>query len=489
VLFTSLTFFLFAPVVVALAGVVPTRARWAWLLVASCAFYVFSAGSNVIVLAGVTLVAFACGHGIARTGSRGRRRLYLGAGLVAVLGPLIVFKFYDFLAGEIDALLVSRGLSATSALPRLGVRTPVGLSFYAFSVVSYLIDVYARRMPAESHVGRFSLFVAFFPKILAGPIERARTFLPQLDRCARLDWDRLVSGLQLIVWGLFKKVVIADNLAPFVDKGFGSPTYAPLIDVILAVYFFAFQIYCDFSGYTSIALGLSELLGLDLMENFRRPYLARSTSEFWAERWHLSLASWFRDYLYIPLGGSRTGAFRRAVNVMTVFVVSGLWHAGLGYGVGWTFLVWGALNGLYQWVGLATAPLWRWSAGRLPRIAGSRGLHVLRVLLTFHVIALAWIFFRAASLADALTVLRRIGSNLPLLPKLATQYPFSWEHAVAVALIALLLGLEILDERRSVLARLRTAPVLVRWTLYYATIFALLILGRWQMPQFIYMQF
>src|SRR3990172_9381100 len=267
-------------------------------------------------------------------------------------------------------------------------------------------------MTAEAHVGKFGVYVAFFPKIFAGPIERARTFLPQLGRVVRLEPDRLVSGLQLILWGLVKKVVIADNLAPFVDKGFGNPAYAPPVDLILATYFFAFQIYCDFSGYTDIAIGVSRVLGFELVENFRRPYLARSPADFWGRRWHLSLAGWFRDYMYIPLGGSRVGRLRHYFNIMAVFMVSGLWHAGLGYGVGWTFLVWGALNGSYQWAGLATRPLWRRVGEWLPRTSRSVPLLVLRVLLTFHLIAITWVFFRAKTLGDAWLILKKIGLNL-----------------------------------------------------------------------------
>ena len=225
------------------------------------------------------------------------------------------------------------------SLPRLGVTTPVGYSFYAFSAASYLIDIYARRLSGSHHPGHVALYVAYFPKIFAGPIERATAFLPQVvGRPARRSRSCAVLGLQLIGWGLFKKVVIADNLAPLVDRNFGIVAFASPIELLVSVYFFAFQIYCDFSGYTDIAIGVSLLFGLQLMENFRRPYLSRSTAEFWGERWHISLGRWFRDYLYIPLGGSRAGPLRRYLNIMVVFVVSGLWHAGLGYGVGWTFL-------------------------------------------------------------------------------------------------------------------------------------------------------
>ena len=221
----------------------------------------------------------------------------------------------------------------------------------------------------------------------------------------------------------------------------------------------------------------------------RRPYLSRSTAEFWAERWHISLGRWFRDYLYIPLGGSRAGTVRHAINVMVVFLVSGLWHAGLGYGVGWTFLVWGALNGAYQWAGLATRGLWRRIGKALPRVAASAWLRVLRIVITFHLILLSWVFFRAGSMHDAMLVLQKIGARITDLPHMLTIYPFSTEQLTGFGLIAFLLVYEIIDERSPVFQRLAEAPVALRWGTYYLGIFALLLLGRWQAKEFIYMQF
>jgi D-alanyl-lipoteichoic acid acyltransferase DltB (MBOAT superfamily) len=489
-LFNSPSFLAFLALVTVAVHGLPRRWRWVLLLAASYYFYALWRFENLGYLLAATLSAFAGGWLIASSPRAATRRTALVAGLVFNLGLLAVAKYGDFAVEQVAPALRAVGLLGPDDEPRrLGLTAPVGLSFYAFSVVTYLVDVYAGRMPVERDPGRFALYTAFFPKIFAGPIERARTFLPQVTAAARLDGERLVSGLQLVGWGLVKKVVIADNLAPLVDRAFARPQYAPPVDLIVGAYLFAFQIYCDFSGYSDIAIGASRLLGFDLMENFRRPYLARSTAEFWSRRWHVSLATWFRDYLYIPLGGSRVGWPRHYLNVMLVFVVSGLWHAGLGYGVGWSFLVWGALNGLYQWIGLATAPLWRRTGAAWPGAAGSAALHVARVALTFHLVTFAWIFFRAATVADALTMLRRIHASLGSLPSMIGLYPFSAEHAMAVALVALLLVVEILDERRPVVRRLGALPVPVRWALYYATIFLLLVLGTWQTKQFIYMQF
>ena len=489
-LFNSLAFFLFLPLALALFSVLPKRQRWGWLLLASYVFYGSFGAINLVYLGAVTVVVYACGRGIAQSGGAPMRRAFLIAGLVAVLGSLVAFKYYDFLAAEFEGLLTAVGGSEPAPwLPRLGLVTPVGYSFYAFMAASYLIDVYLGRLAAEPQPGRLALNLAFFPKILAGPIERSTTLLPQLRGRLAVQPEQIVLGLQLIVWGLFKKVVIADNLAPLVDRSFKIAQFATPMDLLVSVYFFAFQIYCDFSGYTDIAIGVALLFGIRLMENFRRPYLSRSTAEFWGDRWHISLGHWFRDYLYIPLGGSRVGSARRYANIMLVFVVSGLWHAGLGYGVGWTFLIWGALNGFYQWVSLATRSFWRGLGVRMPQLAESMPVQALRVLLTFHLIAASWIFFRAASVDDALVILRKIATAIPAIPGLITRFPFTAEHYTGFGLIALLVAIEILDERRSIWERLAVAPLVLRWGIYYAGILALLLLGRWQAREFIYMQF
>jgi alginate O-acetyltransferase complex protein AlgI len=485
-LFTSLEFFAFLPLVLLVFSATPVAQRWAVMLLASYLFYGIWQPFNLVYLGAVTLVVYGCGWTVERASRPAARKTLLAAGLVALLGSLVAFKFYDFIAGEFE-----RWFAATFALalPRLGVSTPVGYSFYAFSGSSYLIDVYVRRLSAKHHPGHIALYVAYFPKIFAGPIERATAFLPQIVAGLRADSGRAILGLQLIGWGLFKKVVIADNLAPLVDRNFGIVAFASPIELLISVYFFAFQIYCDFSGYTDIAIGVSRLFGLQLIENFRRPYLSRSTAEFWGERWHISLGRWFRDYLYIPLGGSRSGALRQYLNTMVVFVVSGLWHAGLGYGVGWTFLIWGALNGAYQWAGLATRGLWGRLGRLLPALHQSAALSLMRILLTFHLIAISWIFFRAKSVSDALTVIRKIGTNFLEIPSLVIQYPFTAEHGLGFFLIGILLAVETLDERRPLAQRLASAPTILRWGSYYLVIFSLLILGRWQAKEFIYMQF
>lgn len=484
-LFNSLAFLVFLPLAWAAFAMLPAPRRGWFLLAASAFFYGFERPQQLLPLAAVTLVVVLGVSALGRTNGRRARRGVLAAALVLVLGSLAALKFYDFAAGEIEAAFGGDSM----ALPRLGAGAPAGFSFYAFSAVSALVDAYTRRLPVAAGPARLALYLAWFPKILAGPIERATHFLPQLAAGVAAEPTRVVLGLHLVLWGLVKKVVLADNLAPLVDKAFAIPAFASPVDLLLAVYFFAFQIYGDFSGYTDIAIGVSLLFGLTLAENFRRPYLARSTAEFWADRWHISLGRWFRDYLYVPLGGSRAGWLRRYANVMLVFLASGLWHAGLGFGVGWTFLVWGALNGGYQWAGIATRPMWQRLAERLPRVASSRGWALLRVLLTFHLITLAWVFFRSRTLGDATLILRRLGEHAAELPALALNYPFNADQVTGAVLVLGLVAVEWLDERRAIFERLTAMPAWRRWTVWYAALALLLLAGRWQAREFIYMQF
>ena len=489
-LFNSLGFFLFLPVVLVVFWKLSEQWRWQWLLLASYGFYASFSPFNLLYLGPLTIVTLLLGQALSREVSDRKRQFLLAAGLVFTIGSLIVFKFYDFLAGEIERLMLAwRPSTSPIVLPRLRVTAPAGYSFFAFMAASYLIDTYRRKIETKPRIQDVALYIAYFPKILAGPIERATSFLPQMKACGVIDAALFTQGLQLIGLGLVKKVVIADNLAPFVDKTFKIAAYASPIDLLMSVYFFAFQIYCDFSGYTDIAIGVSLLFGIRLMENFRRPYLAKSTTEFWSQRWHISLSRWFRDYLYIPLSGSKAGEFRRYVNIMLVFVVSGLWHAGLGYGVGWTFLVWGALNGAYQWASFATRPVRDLLTEKMPAVSASLALRIARIFVTFHLILLGWIFFRAQSINEALLVIGKIWSALPGMPALAARYPFTNEQLLGVLMILLLLVFEILDERRSIWDRLSRAPIALRWAAYYAGIFSLLILGRWQAKEFIYMQF
>lgn len=455
-LFNSFGFLAFFAVLAACYYALPHKYRWMLLVAASLYFYATFRAAYVLLLIGITLVAYLAGLGIEASSDRTRKKALLTAGIAAVLAPLFVFKYYNFFVGSLDV---------------------AGLSFYTFSCVSYLADVYAERLSPERHLGHFALYVSFFPKLLAGPIERARPFLSQLREPVSFSSAGVAFGLQLMLWGLFKKVVIADRLAPFVDAAYRQPEFSSAADLVLATYFFAFQLYCDFSGYSDIAIGAARVLGFDLMENFRRPYFSTSVREFWAHRWHLSLTGWFRDYLYIPLGGSRVSRLRLYGNVMAVFLISGLWH-----GANWTFVVWGGLNGLYQVVSLI------FIRGR-DQVHKSAARSFLQSLLTFHLILITWVFFRAASLSAAATILSRVARSAASLPRLIQARVMSGEVVFSLALIGVLLSVEALDETRPFWERVRAQPLFVRWSVYYALLFGLIVLGTWKLQRFVYMQF
>jgi D-alanyl-lipoteichoic acid acyltransferase DltB (MBOAT superfamily) len=430
------------------------RHRWLLLVAASLLFYATFRIEYLGLLFAVSAVAYGAGLFIARPTDTPRRAV-LGASVAAIVAMLAIAKL----------------------APQAGIAGAAGLSFYSLSAVSYLVDVSRGELAAERHFGRLLLYLAFFPKLLAGPIERARPFLEQLSTPVAFSGSGVVSGLQLVLWGLFKKVVIADRLAVFVDAAYRQPTFASPADLVLATYFFAFQLYCDFSGYSDMAIGTARVLGIDLMDNFRRPYLAASVAEFWSRRWHVSLATWFRDYVYVPLGGSRTSRVRHALNLMSVFLLSGAWH-----GANWTFVIWGGLNGLYV---VASTALRRRTAVATP----SAFRRTLAALGTFHAVLITWVFFRAASLQDAATIFERTARAVPVLPRLLWVRLHEPAILLAIATIVVLVAVELVDEQRPMWERLRARPIALRWAVYYALLAALVLLGTWNQRQFVYMQF
>jgi alginate O-acetyltransferase complex protein AlgI len=459
VLFNSLSFLGSFVVFAVVYYAIDHRLRWILLTVASLGFYALFSVVAVAALLAVTGVTYVGGLAIGRPGGgRWRRRAVLASAVTLVSSVLVYSKFFG------------------------SFGTSVGVSFYTLSCVSYLVDIHAGRLGAERHPGYLTLYVAFFPKLLAGPIERARPFLAQVRQPVIFSDPAVSLGLWLMLWGLFKKVVIADRLARFVDVAYAQPAFASPADLLIATYFFAFQLYCDFSGYSDIAIGAARVLGFDLMANFRRPYLSTSVREFWAHRWHLSLSAWFRDYVYIPMGGSRAGVTRQLLSVMVVFLLSGVWH-----GTDWTFVIWGGLNGAYVVASILIARLWpptSQAAG-----VGRGAAASLRRVCTFHLILVTWVFFRAASLSDAETVLVRIGQSAVRLPGLVMTRIASVEVAVSLMLIAGLLLAERAEESRPLWAWLAPQPVQVRWAAYYALLLALVVMGVWNVRQFVYMQF
>lgn len=395
-LFNSLTFLVFFAGVLGLNYALPWGPRWKMLLAASCVFYMAFIPAYLAILAVTITIDYAMALLIEPSVGR-RRTVYLVISIVATCLVLFVFKYYDFFLETLNGL--SRLAGSRTVLPLARIVLPIGLSFHTFQSLSYVIEVYRGRQKAERHFGLYSLYVMFFPQLVAGPIERPQNMLHQFHEDRRFDADEFVAGAREAAWGYFKKMVVADRLATYVNHVYGGWRSMGGLPLLIATLFFAVQIYADFSGYSSIAIGCARMLGFRLMVNFRRPYLAADISDFW-RRWHISLSTWFRDYVYFPLGGSRCGRARVWFNLLVTFLISGLWH-----GARWTFAVWGLYNGLLLVAEHALSPVLA--------AAGAAG----RTLWRFTGLSLllaGWVFFRADSLAAALHILRTIATDTHL---------------------------------------------------------------------------
>lgn len=484
-LFNSLEFLIFFPIVVILYFACPYRYRWALLLGASYYFYAAWKLEYIFLLLAVTLISYTTALLMVKPEYQNKRvgLLVLAVGLN--LAPLFVFKYFNFFNDSFRVAFNQFNLFYN--VPMFQMLLPVGISFYTFQALGYVIDVYRGKVEPERHLGRFALFVSFFPQILAGPIERATNMLPQYYEKFDFDEARVTSGLRLMLWGMFMKIVIADRLGLYVNTVYNDPSVWSGWPLLLATYFFAFQIYCDFAGYSNIAIGAARVMGFDLMENFRRPYFAQSPSDFW-RRWHISLSSWFRDYLYIPLGGNRVSIPRWYLNLMIVFLVSGLWH-----GAAWTFVIWGGLHGLYMVGEVASRTL----RGKLTRGLGLEQRPMAQALLggfiTFNLVCLAWIFFRANSVAEAFLILNNL---LPLSNFANLNAPWAavvdnpaQEMALSIALILLLELVHLVQAREWSFPLLWQRPFWFRWAVYLGLALAIMNLGITEEVPFIYLQF
>ncbi|MEO5904998.1 MAG: MBOAT family O-acyltransferase [Gemmatimonadaceae bacterium] len=484
-LFNSFTFLIFFPVVATIHFVVPQRWRWAWLLAASCYFYMAFIPVYILILFFTIGIDYAAGILIENAQGR-QRKWYLVMSIIANVGVLAVFKYFNFLNANIHS--IAGVFHWPYGIPPLNIILPIGLSFHTFQAMSYTIEVYRGNQKAERHLGIYALYVMFFPQLVAGPIERPQNLLHQFYEKHEVDYDRITSGLKRMAWGLFMKVVIADRLARYVNVVYNEPTSFLGLTTIIATVFFAFQIYCDFAGYSHMAIGAAEVMGFKLMRNFDRPYLSRSISEFWS-RWHISLSSWFRDYVYIPLGGSRVARPRWYYNLFITFLLSGLWH-----GANWTFVIWGALNGFYLIASLMTVDL-RASITRAAGLAERPALHnAVRILVTFGLTTFAWIFFRANNLSDALHVISAsLHRPVPhqILPDILRGEGITKIEVVFdVLLIAGLMWFEAQRGVVSVAEKFRAQPAWVRWPAYYAVCMSIWFLGiSGEAKAFIYFQF
>lgn len=488
-LFNSGQFLLFFPIVTALYFLLPHRLRWILLLIASCYFYMAFRPVYILILAFTILVDYLAGIWIEDAPS-GHRKPYLIASIVANVGVLAFFKYFNFLNGIGQS--VTAALGSPYPIPFLDIVLPIGLSFHTFQSLSYTIEVYRGNYRAERNLGIFALYVMFYPQLVAGPIERPQNLLHEFHRKHFFDYGRAVSGLQLMMWGFFQKVFIADRLAPFVNAVYNDPHHYQGISFLVATVFFAFQIYCDFSGYTDIARGAALVMGFQLMLNFDRPYFSRSIAEFW-KRWHISLSTWFRDYFYISLGGNRVSRPRWYFNLFFTFLISGLWH-----GAAWTYVIWGALNGFYL---IAEIVADRWMGRLWPgRFRRTSGIRLGAMFRTFCLTCFAWIFFRANNVHDAFYIVRHFFDGLSSVPSQLNQVTFvkgaillgqdKQDFLLALAGIAILLGVHILQGRVQLGELFSRQTTALRWGVYYAALILILFFGAFnQSQQFIYFQF
>lgn len=394
-LFNSFDFLVFFIVITLLYYILDHKYRWALLLAGSCFFYMSFIPVYILILGFTIVIDYVAGIYIEKSEGK-RRKRYLVMSIVANVGVLFVFKYYNFINDSLSSLLGFAQVK--NNIPYLHIILPIGLSFHTFQAMSYTIEVYRGNQPAEKHFGIYSLYVMFYPQLVAGPIERPQNILHQLKEKVVYKQENMVTGIQMILWGLFKKAVVADRLAVLVDKVYAHPGSHGGLTLFVASVCFSIQIYCDFSGYSDMAIGTARTLGIDLMKNFNRPYTAKSVTEFW-QRWHISLSSWFRDYLYIPLGGNRLGEFKTIRNVFIVFLISGLWH-----GANWTFVIWGGLHGLMVLIE-------RLVKTKKKHKKPSYLLGLVRTLWVFLLVNFAWIFFRASNIHDVAAVYKGIFTN------------------------------------------------------------------------------
>jgi D-alanyl-lipoteichoic acid acyltransferase DltB (MBOAT superfamily) len=455
----------------------PAKVRNGLLLVASYYFYMNWKPVYGCLILLITLVSW--GAAI-YAGNGSRRKAIFAGGLTVCFGVLLLFKYAGFVSSSINEIFVTLRISMHIPVP--DILLPVGISFYTFQAVGYLIDVYKGEIRPERSLIVYALFISFFPQLVAGPIERASRLLPQFRAHRTFRIADLTEGIRLMLWGYFMKVVVADRLAVYVDSVYNNAAYHNGTSLILATFFFSFQIYCDFGGYSAIAIGCAKAMGFELMNNFRRPYLATSVTDFW-RRWHISLSTWFKDYLYIPLGGNRCNTGRNYINLMATFIVSGIWH-----GANFTFMLWGALNGAFQIAAKITAGIRSRAAANLfgkPSALGKRVGRMASIGFTFILISFAWVFFRANSIAESIIILRKI---------IFQPGPLFTNNIDSIIYGSLFVGIlitsDILQERnygRHVMLENRRAWL--RYASYVAICLIIIAFGVFDGSQFIYFQF
>jgi len=487
-LFNSFTFLLFFILVTPTYFILPHRFRWILLLLASCFFYMFFKFEYILILFFTIIVDYFAGVYIAKTKEIKLKKFYLLISLIANIGVLAIFKYYNFINENFSMVLVNFGVK--NPIPFLHMILPIGLSFHTFQAMSYTIEVYRGAQKPEKHFGIYALYVMFYPQLVAGPIERPQNLIHQFYEKHELNYNNLTRGLQMIFWGIFKKVVIADRLAIIVDYVYASPNKWHGSSLIVTVILYSFQIYCDFSGYSEIAIGTAKVMGFDLMTNFNYPYRSKNVTEFW-RRWHISLNTWFKDYLYIPLGGSKGKVLTHVRNVLIVFLLSGLWH-----GANWTFVIWGALHGIATTFEVFTKKI----RLNIQNISNKRIYNFISILLTFTFCTLVWVFFRSPDFTAAKYILSNLIptsfhdlfsiSEVSLTGLPSTYLGLAlWQFLYTISLIPVLLLIENFISNRKGKNSIDKLPVYIKWGFYYLIIFAILFFGVFDTNQFIYFQF
>lgn len=478
--FNSLDFLIFFSLVTALFFLTPHRFRWMTLLAASYYFYMSWNPKYVLLIIFATLVNYFCGIQIARSATPSRKKGLLILGISATLSQLLFFKYYNFFTDSLRTVFDYFNLSP--GLPALNLLLPVGISFFTFQSLGYIIDVYRGAKEPEKHLGIFALYVSFFPQLLAGPIGRSTQLLPQFYEKQDFNFSRAADGLRLILWGLFKKIVIADRLVLLTDQVFNNATDYTGLSLIIAIYFFAFQMYCDFSAYSDIAIGVARVMGYNLMINFNHPYLSGTVTEFW-RRWHISLSTWLNDYLYTPLAIKYRDRGKAGIilALLVTFFLSGLWH-----GAGWTFVIFGVLHG---W-GVIWEALTKKTRKKFSQKMPAWLFNSLSMLVTFHFVCITWIFFRANSIADAFYILGHLFSGLGDSFDLGHDIGMGFaQFAFSVFLIILLETVHFIQRNGKAVLAFFESRAWFRWSLYYAMIISILVLGSFSHTAFIYIQF
>lgn len=486
--FNSIQFLIFFPIVTIIYFIIPHRIRWIWLLIASYYFYM-SYNPKYVVLIGIsTIITYVGGLLIEKANDIKTRKTLVFLSVSSNVGILALFKYYNFFTTATERFFSH--FNIIMDVPEFDFLLPLGISFYTFQALSYIIDVYRKDVKAEKNLGKYALFVSFFPQLLSGPIQKSKNFIHQIDEKHYFDYNRVKNGLLLMLWGYFQKTIVADRIGQVVNTVYNNPGNYKGFQIIIATIFFAFQLYCDFSSYSNIAIGAAEVMGFKLSKNFERPYFSKSIKEFW-KRWHMSLTGWFMDYLYFPLGGSRCSKLRTYFNVMVVFLVSGLWH-----GAGFTFIIWGFLHGMYYIIGKVLNPVKKKLIHKFNIKVYTFTYKLTQVLINFMLIDFAWLFFRANSFESSIILIKNMAYFNPSIFTDGSLYKLGLDSPnflIGILGLIVVLIVDLMQRKEDVRDELLKKNVVLRWSLYVTSIIVILIFGiygdGYNVQEFIYSNF